>query len=32
VIRRVLAEMGLSKKVSASTGEIVQYSGVGAAS
>jgi DNA invertase Pin-like site-specific DNA recombinase len=30
VIRRVLAEMGLSKRVSAGTGEIAQDSGVGA--
>jgi DNA invertase Pin-like site-specific DNA recombinase len=31
VIRRVLAEMGLSKRVSADSGEIAQVSGVGAA-
>jgi DNA invertase Pin-like site-specific DNA recombinase len=30
VIRRVLAEMGLSKRVSTGTGEIDEYSGVGA--
>jgi hypothetical protein len=30
VIRRVLAEMGLSKRVSAGIGEIAEYSGVGA--